>query len=707
MAVESSGLFDAAYYLAQVPEATEHADGPIAHYLGTTGVQAYRPHPLFDARYYIDTNFDLKVCAAEINPLLHYLLHGALEGRDPHPLFSSQFYFQQCPQLYEQRQNPLVHFLTSQNCHSISPHELFDVHYYCDRVPEAGQAGRNPLLHFLESSNFVSPHPIFDPAYYLAQLDCEQRGNPLLHFLTSDEGKVSSPHPLFDVTSYLMRETDVARSGAHAFLHYVRFGYLEGRDPNRYFHSLWYLSKHPELQGKGINPLLHYVSNQGIPHPFFDPQLYLQRYQTPVGVDALTDCLSHDRLDELFVDEPLLGEAACGKSAVPISNLDRAYDLLLAATEEPYSHLIVMPGMPLGGSERGTCTIIEALQQRYGQRKVLVLYTECDQHPALQWLPEGTRYIDIRELCSRTRCEHNQAALLVTALIIRRPPKAVHNSLCIKSLRSFCDHWRTLKSISRYVLYLYGYGIFFEEGDPFTWHYNLGEGLRLVDCVVTDTDILRELVEKKVPEAGGGSRKCVTIKAATHKNLKRLLSVGCSSEKIEGGHVLWASRLVAGKRPDILAAIAARMPDIEFLVYGSTDGDPGKGAAMIQLLEAQPNVKYKGAYNDLAELDHRNACALIYTTESDGMAIVVQEATALGLPVIAPKVGGIPEFVSEETGWLIDCCDEVDAYVQALRSVLRQPDEARRRVRAAQALIRSNYSAEALKKVLDGLPEFF
>jgi glycosyltransferase involved in cell wall biosynthesis len=51
----------------------------------------------------------------------------------------------------------------------------------------------------------------------------------------------------------------------------------------------------------------------------------------------------------------------------------------------------------------------------------------------------------------------------------------------------------------------------------------------------------------------------------------------------------------------------------------------------------------------------------------EGMPLTLLEATDLGLPIVAPHVGGIAEFVENEvSGLIVDDPRNVEAYVEAL-----------------------------------------
>ena len=83
---------------------------------------------------------------------------------------------------------------------------------------------------------------------------------------------------LFDPQWYLATYLDVAQAGLDPMLHYLRYGWQEGRQPNPYFDPAWYLASNPDLAGMAVNPLLHYLRQGDLegrrPIAHFDPDWY-------------------------------------------------------------------------------------------------------------------------------------------------------------------------------------------------------------------------------------------------------------------------------------------------------------------------------------------------------------------------------------------------------------------------------------------------
>ena len=64
---------------------------------------------------------------------------------------------------------------------------------------------------------------------------------------------------LFDETWYLAVNRDVLEAGIDPVEHYLEYGWMEKRDPSRYFSTLHYLENNDDVNESKINPLVHYI----------------------------------------------------------------------------------------------------------------------------------------------------------------------------------------------------------------------------------------------------------------------------------------------------------------------------------------------------------------------------------------------------------------------------------------------------------------
>lgn len=89
--------------------------------------------------------------------------------------------------------------------------------------------------------------------------------------------------PFLDPSWYRERYPDIAAAtDLDPYLHFIRYGAAEKRDPNQFFDSAWYVEHYPDVAASGLNPLLHYAQAGAAelrnPHPKFDAAYYADQH---------------------------------------------------------------------------------------------------------------------------------------------------------------------------------------------------------------------------------------------------------------------------------------------------------------------------------------------------------------------------------------------------------------------------------------------
>jgi glycosyltransferase involved in cell wall biosynthesis len=93
----------------------------------------------------------------------------------------------------------------------------------------------------------------------------------------------------------------------------------------------------------------------------------------------------------------------------------------------------------------------------------------------------------------------------------------------------------------------------------------------------------------------------------------------------------------------------------------------------------------------------------VLPSRAEAMPLVIPEAWAAGRPVVASRVGGIPELIEDgKTGLLIEPGD-VDGLAVRLRRLLADPPAARELGRAGRELARTRYDVTAMTGAYDRL----
>jgi glycosyltransferase involved in cell wall biosynthesis len=170
------------------------------------------------------------------------------------------------------------------------------------------------------------------------------------------------------------------------------------------------------------------------------------------------------------------------------------------------------------------------------------------------------------------------------------------------------------------------------------------------------------------------------------------------------GRVISVGRLATQKRPDLaihtFARIRSRYPEAELHLVG--DGPlRAHVEQMIAQLGLGEAVKVLGQRDDVPELLARASC-LILTSDYEGCPFSVLEAMAAGVPVVATRVGGVPELVGDGvTGLLVEPGSD-DALADAVLQLLEQPDRARQMGVAARERARGAFSLDsAMRRIAD------
>jgi glycosyltransferase involved in cell wall biosynthesis len=106
-------------------------------------------------------------------------------------------------------------------------------------------------------------------------------------------------------------------------------------------------------------------------------------------------------------------------------------------------------------------------------------------------------------------------------------------------------------------------------------------------------------------------------------------------------------------------------------------------------------VHLLGARSDLPDV-YTALTALVHPSLTEGLPLVVLEAAALGVPIVASRVGAIPEVLEDGAGGLLVPPGDVAALGAAVDALLAAPALAHARAARAAARIEARYSARAM-----------
>jgi len=135
----------------------------------------------------------------------------------------------------------------------------------------------------------------------------------------------------------------------------------------------------------------------------------------------------------------------------------------------------------------------------------------------------------------------------------------------------------------------------------------------------------------------------------------------------DGRTILFIGRLTAAKGVNFLIEAMRSCPGESLTVVG----DGPERQRLEELAKDLPNVRFAGAV-PRAEVDRllSSARLLVQPSLQEGQPNTVMEAMAKGVPVVATRVGGVPDLVRDGvTGFLVDPGD-VPALASRIREVM-------------------------------------
>lgn len=235
-------------------------------------------------------------------------------------------------------------------------------------------------------------------------------------------------------------------------------------------------------------------------------------------------------------------------------------------------------------------------------------------------------------------------------------------------------------------------------------------GVRIIDVnhyidadwdQVAATAPTAQFIDVRIALAGSVSERLIA--AGTPESKILLVRNGVDLERFRPSpkpagvvpRILFAARLTARKRPlfliDVARELGALRPQREFQFLIAGDGpEEARFRQRVHKLGLDSRFDFRGQVEDLAPL--LAACdLLIIPSRSEGVPLVLLEALASARPVVASKVGSIPEVLDSSCGVLIERLDDARAFARAIHSLLDAPELRERMGAAGRRKVEANH----------------
>ncbi|MGC9398865.1 MAG: glycosyltransferase [Anaerolineae bacterium] len=154
---------------------------------------------------------------------------------------------------------------------------------------------------------------------------------------------------------------------------------------------------------------------------------------------------------------------------------------------------------------------------------------------------------------------------------------------------------------------------------------------------------------------------------------------------------------------DAMVRIQAHLPDVKALLVGDGVLRPAM-EEKAHALGLSDSVIFTGIRRDVPEI---LALLDVFVLPSlwEGLPLALLEAMAAGLPVVATRVGGVPEVVVDGVTGLLVPPRDPHALADAILRLLRDPALRRRMGEAGRARVAAHFSVEQMVRKIEALYE--
>jgi glycosyltransferase involved in cell wall biosynthesis len=153
----------------------------------------------------------------------------------------------------------------------------------------------------------------------------------------------------------------------------------------------------------------------------------------------------------------------------------------------------------------------------------------------------------------------------------------------------------------------------------------------------------------------------------------------------------WVGRVGSEKGPDLAVRGLAGTTDLHLSICGE-GGERPEIERLVHELGVEERVHWHGRVPEAGRL-FKAFDVVLLSSRTEGTPIVVLEAMAAHVPIVATRVGGVPDMIRHEREALLAPPDDPLAIAAALTSVRADPEGARRRVSNAAVRLEEKFGS--------------
>jgi len=682
------------------------------------------PHAMFDGEFYLDLYSDL--AESVTNPYAHFATTGLYEDRIPCEFLqkhinsvysnfeeadiniaaifnsipvgcSAPFVKQETqvvlkkifmPELYKKQieldtdiseEDLYSHFIVQGSINTYRPTVLFNTKWYLDKLSsyKCVDTATDTLREFQDLT-----------AEKIAELSNLGTCSAFFHWYFNGMKLDIVPTPLFDTEYYKASHPDIRNNWKqHPFMHFVETGYKEPfRRHSAMFDTSYYREK---IKGFDFNnALLDFTLRgqyeeiapvSGLQLDYFESTDPLQSSlleEAAIYFDARMQKLNNGKVAEMINKATALEPQVVRPYGARLVRLAPVFhpesDLMCdmhqivpELEKAQYDIIMLMPHCRLAGSANVAGQFTKTVSELTEGENILVITTDLSAFERPDWFPENVDVFDLSKYTGQLRQER-KIRILLDLVRGLRPKKLVNinSNLGWHLTHTFGKQLSAWLDIYFYLFCWDRDSKGNKGGYPIQWFLPT---FNYATKVFTDNTTLQSELQNRYCLTDAAREKIVTLHtpaAETAVNYQTALRERISSNGVR--RVFWSGRFDRQKRIDVLFAVANRLPDVEFWVWGKKVLNDSE----VELTAAPDNIRFMGTYTSIDDLPIASCDLFLYTSGWDGLPIILIDVASRGIPIVASAVGGVGDLVTSDTGWPVDDYANPDAYCDAINNLL-------------------------------------
>ena len=151
-----------------------------------------------------------------------------------------------------------------------------------------------------------------------------------------------------------------------------------------------------------------------------------------------------------------------------------------------------------------------------------------------------------------------------------------------------------------------------------------------------------------------------------------------------------------------MAKVLRSLPYIKIWIIG--DAAKNKEAykeeihILVRRLGLSPYVQFMGRQKNIPEILHKLNLLVLSTVTEEAFGRVIIEAQAVGVPVVATKVGGVVDIIDDEVNGILVPPKDIEAMAEAVIRILKDNNLTRILTRNAREKVKQKFSLELMSK---------